>query len=1029
MRPKVSQRWILSIIAALAFCFGSEMARTAIARTAIARAAQETPAQQTQASENLDKVRDLIKDGKYAQAETLARRLLAEIEATAGSDSLKIAEVLDVLVEALYRGGKAKQPGSREFAERAVEIKKNILGPNHPEAAVSLNNLAILLKDMGDYAGARLLYERTLTIREKTLGPDHPEVARALNNLANLLMESGDYVGARLLHQRALTIQEKSQGPTHPAVGTSLLNLANLFRNLGDYAEATPLYQRAIEIQEKAVGYEHPDVAMTIENFAILLLYTGDYTGARPLYERSLAIMEKSFGPNHPLVATHLDDLANLLRVTGDYAEARPLFERALAIREKALGPDHWRVAASLDNLASLFNAIGDYANARPLSERALSIWEKAFGPDYHQAAESLYNLARLFHKTGDTAKALDAALRAEQITREHFRLTARTLAERQALRYASVRTSGLDLALSIVSEGVFIDSTQRAIDALIRTRSLVLDEMASRHRTVSSANDSDLVRLSQALVSARQRLANLTIRGASDDKPERYLRLLNEAHQEKERAEQALAERSVAFRQEQARSRLGLTEVAAALSPGSAMVAFVRYDYYKSTRKESASTPPNAGMDATGKSESVSSYLAFVLHGGESEPTVAPLGNAQKIEALISRWREEAARGIMNQRRSQKQAEAAYRTAGELLRQKIWDLIATHLQGASHIFVVPDGAINLVSLAALPAGQSDYLMETGPLIHYFSAERDLVPSESTAIKGAGLLALGGPAFDETSLFAALARQGRKSAASSQAQTRTSQTYRGPRSSCGDFQSMRFEPLPASEREVKEIISLWMNDRASERKTGDVVNLTRAAANETAFKDRAPGRRVLHLATHGFFLGGSCSSALASSRGVGGVKKVEPDQPPPVAGDNPLLLSGLVLAGANHRAQAGPEEEDGILTAEEIAAMDLSGVEWAVLSACETGVGKVEAGEGVFGLRRAFQVAGARTLIMSLWSVEDEAARQWMRALYEGRLLKGLSTAESVRAASLEVHRSRREKGQNTHPFYWAAFVAAGDWR
>jgi CHAT domain-containing protein len=208
-----------------------------------------------------------------------------------------------------------------------------------------------------------------------------------------------------------------------------------------------------------------------------------------------------------------------------------------------------------------------------------------------------------------------------------------------------------------------------------------------------------------------------------------------------------------------------------------------------------------------------------------------------------------------------------------------------------------------------------------------------------------------------------------------------------------------------------------------------VIDLTGLAASEAAFKEQASGRRVLHLATHGFFLAGRCPSALASARGVGGVKAVAQDEPPPVTGDNPLLLSGLALAGANHRAKAGPEEDDGILTAEEIAAMNLAGVEWAVLSACETGVGKVEAGEGVFGLRRAFQMAGAGTLIMSLWSVEDESARQWMHALYEGRLVKKLSTAESVRAASLEVLHSRREKGQSTHPFFWAGFVAAGDWR
>ena len=142
-----------------------------------------------------------------------------------------------------------------------------------------------------------------------------------------------------------------------------------------------------------------------------------------------------------------------------------------------------------------------------------------------------------------------------------------------------------------------------------------------------------------------------------------------------------------------------------------------------------------------------------------------------------------------------------------------------------------------------------------------------------------------------------------------------------------------------------------------------------------------------------------------------------------------MLLSGLVLAGANHRKASKDGEEDGILTAEEISAMNLHGVEWAVLSACDTGVGVVKAGEGVFGLRRAFQVAGVRTIIMSLWAVEDQAARRWMTALYEGRYLKGLDTAQAVHQANARILSERRAKGQSTHPFYWAGFVAAGDWR
>ena len=179
---------------------------------------------------------------------------------------------------------------------------------------------------------------------------------------------------------------------------------------------------------------------------------------------------------------------------------------------------------------------------------------------------------------------------------------------------------------------------------------------------------------------------------------------------------------------------------------------------------------------------------------------------------------------------------------------------------------------------------------------------------------------------------------------------------------------------------------------------------------------------MLHLATHGFFLGGRCASALdrTVTEQLPGISLV-------VAGENPLLLSGLVLAGANHRSNAAEREEDGILTAEEIAALDLGGVEWAVLSACDTGVGALKAGEGVFGLRRAFS-AGA-PIIMSLWAVEDEPAREWMAALYDGRFRAGLDTAKAAHQADLKVLTARRAKHESTHPFYWAGFVASGDWR
>jgi CHAT domain-containing protein len=209
-----------------------------------------------------------------------------------------------------------------------------------------------------------------------------------------------------------------------------------------------------------------------------------------------------------------------------------------------------------------------------------------------------------------------------------------------------------------------------------------------------------------------------------------------------------------------------------------------------------------------------------------------------------------------------------------------------------------------------------------------------------------------------------------------------------------------------------------------------VQERTGAEADEQSFKALAPKSSLMHLATHAFFYEGDCASGLSEAHRMAREGRLAGQEPKPVLGESPLLLSGLALAGANQRLGGSRCQscEDGILTAEEIGSLDLSGVGWAVLSSCDTGVGRIEAGEGVLGLRRAFHVAGVKTLIMSLWKVDDESTREWMRYLYEGRL-RGMTTVESVQNASLTLLKQRRARGKSTHPFTWGAFVAAGDWR
>ena len=350
----------------------------------------------------------------HSQAAELLREALAIREKALGPEHPDTATSLNNLADLLRDQGDFA--GARPLHERALAIRETALGPEHSATATSLNNLANLLRDQGDLAGARALHERALAIREKALGSEHSDTATSLNNLAVLLKAQGDFARARPLFERALRIYEKALGPEHPATALSLNQLALLLEAHGDFAGAWPLCERALAIREKALGPEHPATASSLNNLAILLKARDDFAGARLLHQRALAIYETALGPEHPHTATSLNNLADLLRDQGDFAEALPLYERSLAIREKALGPEHPDVATSLNSLAMLRKAQGDLAGAKPLCERALAIREKALGPEHLDTAMSLNSLADLLQAQGDLAGALPLRERALSI-------------------------------------------------------------------------------------------------------------------------------------------------------------------------------------------------------------------------------------------------------------------------------------------------------------------------------------------------------------------------------------------------------------------------------------------------------------------------------------------------------------------------------------------------------------------------------------------------------------------------------------
>ncbi|MBV9719415.1 MAG: toll/interleukin-1 receptor domain-containing protein [Candidatus Eremiobacteraeota bacterium] len=305
--------------------------------------------------------------------------------------------------------------------ERALAIRERSLGPEHPDVAISLNNLANVHYGQGRYAEARALHERALAIREQALGPYDAHVAISLNNLANVHYDQGRYSEAQELYERALAIRERLLTSDHPDVATSLSNLASVHFDQGQYDGARALYERALAITERVLGADHPFVARGLNNIANVDWHQGRYDEAQALYERALAIGESAVGPDHPDVAYSLDGIAKIYARLGEYAHAQALHQRALTIRERALGPDHPVVAPSLAGLGRIHAEQGQYAQAETLHERALGILERARGPDHVDLAETLVGLAAVRTGQGRNGEALALYERARAIIERTF--------------------------------------------------------------------------------------------------------------------------------------------------------------------------------------------------------------------------------------------------------------------------------------------------------------------------------------------------------------------------------------------------------------------------------------------------------------------------------------------------------------------------------------------------------------------------------------------------------------------------------
>ena len=310
---------------------------------------------------------------------------------------------------------------AKDYFERALEIRKEQLGPNHVDVAASYNNLGMVYDDTGEFAKAKDYYERALEIRKKQLGPNHVDVAASYNNLGMVYRNTGEFAKAKDYHERALEIRKEQLGPNHVDVAASYNNLGTVYDDTGEFAKAKDYYERALEIRKEQLGPNHVDVAASYNNLGTVYDDTGEFAKAKDYHERALEIQKEQLGPNHVDVATSYNNLGIVYRNTGEFAKAKDYHERALEIGKEQLGPNHVDVAASYNNLGVVYRNIGEFAKAKDYHERALEIRKEQFGPNHVDVAASYNNLGMVYRNTSEFSKAKDYHERALEIQKEQL--------------------------------------------------------------------------------------------------------------------------------------------------------------------------------------------------------------------------------------------------------------------------------------------------------------------------------------------------------------------------------------------------------------------------------------------------------------------------------------------------------------------------------------------------------------------------------------------------------------------------------
>lgn len=866
-------------------------------------------------------------------------------------------------------------------------------GPNvKPIIPLLLSYKGYLLMKKGEYKNAQVLGNQAVDFARIYFKTDPLIYSRCLNNLGRILDKAGLSEKALpwLLEAQSLFAPDLDQAQTRLLYHQLLPTLGNIYVNLGQYEKALPIYLEALEGCKK-LPTNNPEGQRLFE-LGKLYNNMGLYRNAQQVLLESANIIKVNEGVNSGWYGRVMHALGDVYHQTDDYKLALEAYQVAYLNYVNDYAPDHPYCSIFLSKIGKIYRQMGQYDLALQNLEKALSIAAKSFGMQHPEYAARLFDLAILYRNIQQNSTALDLIQQALDIAQlnldsSHPRIgtymhewgvTAESLGLSTEAAAAFLTANDIALNRILWQFDHFSVAEQKALLTTLDHFFAQFQSFAFRHQQNTKLMEvvyNDLMAFKGLILGNRKANEDYFRRQASPALFQQYqkwkilqakiarqscLRLKDRSpdfdsiRYECNILESELSRLSLPFRENYTIPDWKL--VAQALPEDAAAIEFAHFDYYL----------PGADQ-ASGQVL----YVAYLIRKDVPFPQIIHLFEESEIGQL------EATSKLYSYRK---------RDASSNLHELIWQKLAPHLLELKSIYFAPSGMLHRVNFGAIPINEKEIISDRF-VRHRLGSTRQLYSAsikKQVPINHAMLF--GGIRYDSLN-----------------------QNPNWPYSDQSNSTFTNLEPWPFLEWTEKEVDDLWQILKPNLSKVNRIKG---GEATEERFKllgGNSP--QILHLATHGYFF----------TPNQEGNRSNQAYSLPFLTSNNPMIRSGLILANANYvwqRGESFPDQEDGVLTAYEVAQMDLTGTELVVLSACDTGLGDIEGNEGLYGLQRAFKLAGAKYLLMSLWNVNDVETYQFMITFYQ----EWIKQSQSIPDAYRTTQRLMRSKYPH-RPAAWAGFI------